>query len=134
MKKLSRWVESGKNESKISWDTVLLIYLREKPEYIPVLERKTSKNTIPVVGKQCRKEICATNILLLEAASNLSDFFFRFHFHGLKRRPRAWRRDLRTMGGVRLPHPRLLLRGTPLAFLPETSKGTIRRCSDKRLF
>ena len=121
-----------KNESKISWDTVLLIYLLEKREY--TYYRGKLLQTRYLVDKQCRKEICATNILLLEAASNLSDFFFRFHFHGLKRRPRAWRRDLRTMGGVRLPHPRLLLRGTPLAFLPETSKGTIRRCSDKRLF
>jgi hypothetical protein len=60
--------------------------------------------------------------LLLDAASNLSDFLFRFHFQGLKRRPRAWRRDLRTVGGVRLPQPRLLLRGTPFAFFPETQR------------
>jgi len=35
--------------------------------------------------------------LLLEAASNLSDFFFLFHFQGLKRRPKL--ENLLFLGG-----------------------------------
>jgi hypothetical protein len=60
--------------------------------------------------------------LLLEAASNFSDFFFRFHFHGLKSLPNAENLDLvRSTGGVRAPEPRLFVRTVePFCFLAAT--------------
>lgn len=59
---------------------------------------------------------------LLEAASNFSDFFFRFHFHGLKSLPKAENLDLvRSAGGVRAPDPRLFVRtAEPFCFFAAT--------------
>ena len=67
-------------------------------------------------NKFAARDVVTVN-LLLDVASNFSDFFFLFHFQGLKRIPSAWRRDFLWIVGV--ASPRLLLLGTPLAFLPE---------------
>lgn len=60
--------------------------------------------------------------LLLDAVSNFSDFFFRFHFHGLKSLPNAenllgcFRSNCN--GLVRVPEPKLLVRNAvPFCFL-----------------
>ena len=55
---------------------------------------------------------------LFEAASNFSDFFFRFHFQGLNNLPKAWSLDFLWIGGV--AEPKLLLLGTPFAFFPKS--------------
>lgn len=61
--------------------------------------------------------------LLLEAASNFSDFFFRFHFQGLNNLPKAENFDLgRSAGGVRAPELRLFVRtAEPFCFLAITN-------------
>lgn len=60
--------------------------------------------------------------LLLDVVSNFSDFFFRFHFHGLKSLPNAenllgcFRSNCK--GLVRVPDPKLLVRSAvPFCFL-----------------
>lgn len=59
-----------------------------------------------------------------EAASNLSDFFFRFHFHGLKSLPRAENLLFLSKGGVRAPEPKLFVRNAaPFCFFAATTKG-----------
>lgn len=56
--------------------------------------------------------------LHFEAASNFSLFFFRRHFHGLKKRPKALNLLLRSKGGVRVPEPKLFVRNAaPFCFL-----------------
>lgn len=56
---------------------------------------------------------------LLETASNLSDFLFRFHFHGLSNFPIENLLFL-SAGGVLVPLPRLLVRNAdPFCFLAE---------------
>lgn len=53
-----------------------------------------------------------------DAASNLSLFFFRRHFHGLNRRPSALNLLFRSNGGVLVPVLRLVVRSVvPLCFL-----------------
>jgi hypothetical protein len=55
--------------------------------------------------------------LHLEAASNLSDFFFLFHFHGLNNLPRAENLLFLSKGGVLVPDPRLFVRmAAPFCF------------------
>lgn len=69
--------------------------------------------------------------LHLDAASNLSDFFFRFHFHGLNNLPKADNLPLvlRSKGGMwvdwglGVPDPRLLvLMAIPFCFLAEIKR------------
>ena len=61
--------------------------------------------------------------LHLEAASNLSDFFFRFHFQGLKSLPRAENLLFLSIGGVLAPEPKLFVRkAAPFCFFAETNK------------
>lgn len=56
-----------------------------------------------------------------EAASNLSDFFFRFHFQGLKSLPRAENLLFLSRGGVRAPEPKLFVRNAaPFCFFAIT--------------
>ena len=58
---------------------------------------------------------------LFDAASNFSDFFFRFHFQGLKSLPKACSLDFLCWGGepARVwPPPR-----TPFAFFPATTNN-----------
>lgn len=64
---------------------------------------------------------------LLEAASNFSDFFFRFHFQGLKSLPNAENLDLvLSAGGVRAPEPRLFVRtAEPFCFLAVLEKNML---------
>lgn len=58
-----------------------------------------------------------------EAASNLSDFFFRFHFQGLKSLPRAENLLFLSRGGVLAPEPRLFVRrAAPFCFLAVNRK------------
>ena len=64
--------------------------------------------------------------LLLDVASNFSDFFLLFHFQGLKSRPKAWSLDFLWIVGV--ASPRLLLLGTPFAFLTEKNSIIITIC------
>lgn len=60
-----------------------------------------------------------------EAASNLSDFFFRFHFHGLKSLPRAENLLFLSRGGVLAPEPKLFVRkAAPFCFFAVTNKQT----------
>lgn len=65
--------------------------------------------------------------LHLDAASNLSDFFFRFHFHGLKSLPKAENLLFLSSGGVRVPEPRLLARlyAAPFCFFAAKRKAKI---------
>lgn len=59
----------------------------------------------------------------LEAASNLSDFFFRFHFHGLNNLPKAENLLFLSSGGVRVPEPKLFVRNAaPFCFLAAKQK------------
>lgn len=52
-----------------------------------------------------------------EAASNLSDFFFRFHFQGLNNLPSAENLLFLSKGGVRAPDPKLFARNAaPFCF------------------
>jgi hypothetical protein len=52
-----------------------------------------------------------------EAASNLSDFFFLFHFQGLNNLPRAENLLFLSNGGVLVPDPRLFVRmAAPFCF------------------
>lgn len=61
-----------------------------------------------------------------EAASNLSDFFFRFHFHGLKSLPRAENLLFLSKGGVLAPEPKLFVRrAAPFCFFAATRKRII---------
>ena len=69
----------------------------------------------PAPALPCPARLPPKQNSLLEVASNFSDFFFLFHFQGLKRRPKACSLDFLGTGGV--PDPKLL--GTPLAFLPK---------------
>lgn len=56
-----------------------------------------------------------------EAASNLSDFFFRFHFQGLKSLPRAENLLFLSKGGVLAPEPKLFVRrAAPFCFFAAT--------------
>lgn len=58
-----------------------------------------------------------------EAASNLSDFFFRFHFQGLKSLPRAENLLFLSKGGVLAPEPRLFVRkAAPFCFFAATTR------------
>lgn len=58
-----------------------------------------------------------------EAASNLSDFFFRFHFQGLKSLPRAENLLFLSKGGVLAPEPKLFVRrAAPFCFFAATKK------------
>lgn len=60
-----------------------------------------------------------------EAASNLSFFFFRRHFHGLKSRPSALNLLFRSSGGVLVPVLRLVVRSVvPLCFFTKTKTKT----------
>lgn len=68
----------------------------------------------------CKEYICH---LHNEAASNLSDFFFRFHFHGLKSLPRAENLLFLSRGGVLAPEPRLFVRNAaPFCFFAATKQ------------
>ncbi|KNC24077.1 hypothetical protein FF38_01449 [Lucilia cuprina] len=61
--------------------------------------------------------------LHFEAASNFSLFFFRRHFQGLKKRPKALNLLLRSKGGVRVPEPKLFVRkAAPFCFLAKNRK------------
>lgn len=62
-----------------------------------------------------------------EAASNLSDFFFRFHFHGLKSLPRAENLLFLSKGGVLAPEPKLFVRrAAPFCFFAVTREKQFR--------
>jgi len=61
-----------------------------------------------------------------EAASNLSDFFFRFHFQGLKSLPRAENLLFLSKGGVLAPEPKLFVRkAAPFCFFAARRKRII---------
>lgn len=58
-----------------------------------------------------------------EAASNLSDFFFRFHFQGLKSLPSAENLLFLSKGGVLAPEPKLFVRkAAPFCFFATTKR------------
>lgn len=61
-----------------------------------------------------------------EAASNLSDFFFRFHFQGLKSLPSAENLLFLSKGGVLAPEPKLFVRkAAPFCFFAAIKKNYI---------
>lgn len=65
---------------------------------------------------------CKEKYSLLETASNLSDFLFRFHFHGLSNFPIENLLFL-SAGGVLVPLPRLFVRNAdPFCFLAEKER------------
>lgn len=81
------------------------------------MQRRYHENDITT---KCYKIAC---YLHSEAASNLSDFFFRFHFQGLKSLPRAENLLFLSKGGVLAPEPKLFVRkAAPFCFFAATKK------------
>ena len=60
---------------------------------------------------------------LFDAASNFSDFFFRFHFQGLKSLPKACSLDFLCWGGEPVPPRVWPPPRTPFAFFPATTNN-----------
>lgn len=78
---------------------------------------------IRIIYKYLNFELFKNKNLLLETASNLSDFRFRFHFHGLNNFPIENLVFLSEGGVLAPPLPRLVvLKAEPFCFLAETEK------------
>lgn len=130
-------------QSQGSWFGQVMVkwnlFLALKREYKHDLCDETNKlpdNIFPLVKKKNTHthtwsyNECDLNImpsmyhLLRETASNLSVFFFLFHFQGLKNLPKAENLLFLSNGGVLAPLPKLfVLKAVPFCFFPENTKS-----------